>query len=223
MSHRRNSLVLAIAVASLAAETPCEAATVRGTLTIAGRGGGAEDPTGAVVWLEAGSAGAPAPGRAVIDMKDKTFLPAVVAVPVGSTVTFPNGDPILHNVFSVSDRNEFDLGLYGRGDGRAVSFPAPGVVRVFCNVHPQMEAFVVVTPGPWRTFVAPDGSFAIEEAPPGRYSVWAWDRRGGLASQPVEVGSDASPRVDFRMDASRYRRLPHLDKNGRPYAGPDRY
>lgn len=202
-------------------------AAVEGTVTIAGRGGKAIDPAGAVVWLEADPGSAPGseppPARAAIDMRSKAFVPPIVAVPVGSSVSFPNADPILHNVFSVSAGNQFDLGLYGRGDGRAVVFRTPGVVRVFCNVHPQMEAFVVVTPGPWRSEVGADGTFAIHGVPDGRYRVQAWDARGGSATYPVEVTSGATVRVDVRLDASDYRKRPHLDKNGRAYTDRERY
>jgi plastocyanin len=217
-------------------------ASVQGTMTIAGRSGEAIDPAGAVVWLEGDAGGpstpaggapapagavperaTPAPERAVIDMRSKSFQPAVVAVPVGSSVSFQNDDPILHNVFSVSSGNQFDLGLYGRGDGRAVVFKEPGVVRIFCNVHPQMEAFVVVTPGPWRAAVGADGHFAIDGVPAGRYQMQAWDARGGAASYPVEVTAGGTARVDVRLDASEYRKRPHLDKNGRPYTDRDRY
>ena len=223
MTRRTGTLMLALAVAAPAVSVLAEAATVRGTVTIVGRGGESAAPVGAVVWIDGATGSAPPPELAVIEMRKKAFQPAVVAVPVGSSVSFPNADPILHNVFSVSADNQFDLGLYGRGGGRAVVFREPGVVRVFCNVHPQMEAFVVVTPGPWRASVAPDGSFTIDDAPTGRYQVWAWHERGGSASLPVEVALGAAVSVDIRLDDSGYRKRPHLDKDGRPYTGRDRY
>lgn len=221
MTRRFQAVVVALAVALPCLSPPIGAATVSGTVTIAGRGG-SEEPAG-IVWLEGVPGGAPEPGRAVIDMRKKAFRPGVVAVPVGSSVSFPNADPILHNVFSVSERNQFDLGLYGQGDGRTVVFREPGVVRVYCNVHPQMEAFVVVTPGPWWSSVAADGSFRIDGAPPGTYQIRVWDRQGGLDSRPVEVTGDGLVRVDFSLDASGYRKRPHLDKDGRPYTSRERY
>lgn len=221
MIRRMLTLGAALTVVLHCLSAPIVAASVSGTVTVAGRRG-AHEPAG-VVWLEGVTAGAPEPAHAVIDMRKKTFRPNVVAVPVGSSVSFPNADPILHNVFSVSDGNQFDLGLYGQGDGRSVVFRESGVVRVYCNVHPQMEAFVVVTPGPWWSSIAADGSFTIDKAPPGGYRIHVWDLRGGPDSRPVEVTVDGAVRVDFSLDASGYRRRPHLDKNGRPYTSRERY
>jgi plastocyanin len=215
------SAVLILA-AVLACGSSAAAATLRGTVTVSGRASQALDAAGAVVWLDGGPGGSRAPERAVIDTREKRFLPTVTVVPVGSTVSFPNSDPILHNVFSVSGGNRFDLGLYGRGEGRDVVLSEPGVVRVFCNVHPQMEAFVVVTPGV-AVLVGSDGSFEIRDAPAGRYDVRVWDERGGTAMHSVEVSGSETVTVDFRLDASSWRRRPHLDKNGRPYAARERY
>jgi len=216
-------LVLPLAVA--AAPVCAEAATIAGTVTIAEREGAPGDPSGAVVWLEVSGTSVPAgaPTHAKVTMRDKRFEPAVVAVPVGSSVSFPNGDPILHNVFSVSSGNGFDLGLYGQGSGREVIFTQPGVVRVFCNVHPQMEAFIVVTPGPWFAIAAKDGSFRIDGAPEGRYDVHVWSERGGTAKETVEASAGATVSVPFTLDATRYRPKPHLDKDGRPYTGREKY
>ena len=89
-----------------------------------------------------------APVQAEIGTADKAFSPHVLVVPVGSTVSFPNHDPFNHNVFSLSEENPFDLGLYGRGETRSVRFTRPGIVRVYCNVHAQMSALVVVRDSP---------------------------------------------------------------------------
>jgi len=206
-------------VASVSAAVP--AATVRGRVTIQGVSDRRPaDPSGAVVYLDdlpAGT-GAPAPGRFTIETKGKRFLPQVVAVPVGSRVAFPNSDTILHNVFSASGGNAFDLGLYGKGEAKEAVFREPGLVRVYCNVHEKMVAFVVVCPSKYFARVRDDGSFEIPDAPAGRYDVKVWDERGGMQSSSVEVGAADTLDVAFTMDGSKYQRAPHLDKNGKPYS-----
>jgi hypothetical protein len=152
-------------------------------------------------------------------MRGKAFEPPLLSLPVGSRLAFPNADPILHNVFSVSADNQFDLGLYPRGPGREVVLRSPGIVRVFCNVHPQMEAFVVVTPGRWVARPGADGRFSISDVPDGRYTVRVWHERGGDEERQVDVAAGAAADLEFRLDASSWRRRPHLDKNGRPYQG----
>src|SRR5437016_8096260 len=109
----------------------------------------------AVLYLEGNAAAPVKPVTVEIAITDKTYAPHVVVVPVGSTVRFPNHDPFHHNVFSVSEPNQFDLGLYGRGDAKSHTFTNPGLVRVYCNVHPRMVAYVQVmatgttgSPGP---------------------------------------------------------------------------
>lgn len=204
-------------ILSALASRGASAATLHGTVTIIDRVGERGDPSSAVVWLEGAPGPPPTPGRAAITMRSKKFDPAVLHLPVGSRLTFPNDDPILHNVFSVSTGNQFDLGLYPRGSGREVMLRAPGLVRVFCNVHPQMEAFVVVTPGPFASHPGADGRFTIPALPTGRYTVRIWHERGGGDGRDVEVISDESVVVDFTLDATGWRRRPHLDKDGRPY------
>ena len=98
----------------------------------------------AVIYLE-GTGPAPTPAAIDITINDKVYRPRVVVIPVGSTVRFPNTDPFDHNVFSVTEPNQFDLGLYGRGEAKTHTFTRPGLVRVYCNVHPRMVAYVVRT------------------------------------------------------------------------------
>src|SRR5919109_467526 len=97
----------------------------------------------AVLYLE-GTGPAAKPVTVEIAITDKTYAPHVVVIPVGSTVRFPNHDPFNHNVFSLSEPNQFDLGLYGRGEAKSHTFTSPGLVRVYCNVHPRMVAYVQV-------------------------------------------------------------------------------
>lgn len=208
-------------VFAAAASVAAPAATVRGRVTIEGASDRRPiDPSGAIVYLDHLPAGTkPAvPGRFTIETKSKRFVPQVLPVPVGSTVSFPNSDTILHNVFSASGANAFDLGLYGKHEAKEAVFREPGLVRVYCNVHEKMLAFVLVCPSAYFARARDDGSFEIPDAPAGRYDVKVWDERGGMQSSPVTVGADDTLDVRFTMDGSKYQRVPHLDKNGKPYS-----
>jgi hypothetical protein len=157
-------------------------------------------------------------------MKGKTFTPRVVAVGVGGTVEFPNEDPIFHNVFSVSGENRFDLDLYKRPKSGQFTFQSPGIVRVYCNIHPQMSAVVMVRDSPYFTQAGADGSFAIPEVPAGRYLVKAWHERA--AKEAVqEVAVPATGEVESRLvvDATSYRRIQHKKKDGRDYGSDEKY
>ena len=194
-------------------------ATLTGHLTLLEKGDKqAEDVGQAVIWLATRTrVSAPGPVRAEINTADKEFSPHVLVLPVGSTVTFPNHDPFNHNVFSLSEENPFDLGLYGRGETRAVKFGRPGIVRIFCNVHPQMSALVVVRDNPYYSQPSSDGTFTIDGVPPGRYVLHAWHERAPEMSRDLMVPVPASNALDLQLDARGYRFKPHLNKFGRPY------
>jgi plastocyanin len=189
---------------------------VRGRLTVMDQGSRqANDVWQAVVWLDG-----PAPVEPVtaeITTADKAFSPHVLVIPVGSTVSFPNHDPFNHNVFSLSDEQPFDLGLYRRGETRSVRFQRPGVIRVYCNVHAQMSALIVVRDGPYFAQPGGDGSFVLLKVPPGRYLLHAWHERAGEVSEPLEIPAGGLPDVALQLDARGYRFKPHLNKYGQPY------
>jgi len=112
--------------------------------------------------------------RPKLAQKDQCFEPRVVAVPLGGVVDFPNLDPIYHNVFSPSPVKRFDLGKYPKGHSRSVTFPRPGVVNVFCDIHSNMEAFVLVLTHHAYTQPDSDGRYALPDVPPGLYVLRAW-------------------------------------------------
>jgi len=129
--------------------------------------------------------------------QDRRFSPDLVVIPAGSSVRFPNMDPIFHNVFSLSKAKSFDLGSYDKGDSRTVAFPKPGIVEVFCHLHPNMAGTIVVTTN--RFYARPDaaGQYHIPDVPPGQYTVVAWHRTAGFFKKQItiEAGHDAS--ADF--------------------------
>src|SRR5258706_6432699 len=150
------------------------------------------DLSNAVLYLEtpASVTTAARPITLEIAITDKTYAPHVVVVPLGSTVRFPNHDPFNHNVFSVSEPNSFDLGLYGRGETKGYTFEHPGLVRVYCNVHPRMVAYVLVMENRYYAQPANDGSFAIDDVPAGRYRLHVWhDRIPSEVIKDVAAGS----------------------------------
>ncbi len=169
--------------------------------------------------LEGAAPARPAPAAA-IEQKNKTFTPRVLAVPVGTAVTFPNSDGIFHNVFSLSTGNAFDLGLYRSGASKTRTLTAPGVVRIFCNIHPQMSAFVVAVPTPWVAVAEAGGAFRLD-LPPGRYRLTALSERAAAVTTDVAVaGTTAAPALT--LDESGFAAASHLNKFGRPYP-PEAY
>ena len=202
---------------------PARAGTVSGRVELLEKGGRpATDLSEVVVYLDDVKV-KPKPATASVVMKGKTFIPHVVAVPVGGTVEFPNEDPIFHNAFSVSGPNRFDLALYKRPKTGAQTFQHPGVVKVYCNIHPQMSAVVLVRDNPYFTRASADGAFALEDVPPGRYTLKAWHERAGEVAQPVTVAAQGGARAELVLDASRYKRARHTRKDGSAYGAAERY
>jgi plastocyanin len=159
-----------------------------------------------VVFLEAkkdtGNAGAktePKPVTAALNQVDARFEPDLIIVPVGSSVDFPNSDPIFHNVFSLSKAQPFDLGYYPRGQTRTVKFNNPGIVQVYCHIHANMYAAVVVTDSPWFQKLPPDGSFSFADVPAGRYQLTVWHKIAGFRRMDIEVPKTGSADVTIRV------------------------
>ena len=117
----------------------------------------------------------------------ETFIPHVLPVMAGSTVEFPNQDPIFHNVFSLSGTRTFDLGRYPKGDSRSVTFDQPGIVPVFCHLHSDMSAIILVLETPFFTVPDGDGQYRIDDIPPGSYTLVAWHVRSERVEKKVEV------------------------------------
>src|SRR6185312_12192439 len=152
------------------------------------------------------------PVSAQIGTEKKEFSPHVLVIPAGSTVSFPNHDPFNHNVFSLSVETPFDLGLYSRGQARSVTFSRPGIIRVYCNVHAQMSAIVVVRDNPYFTQPQSDGTFSLASVPAGTYMLHAWHERVPEVTRQVQVPAGGIADLTLALDARGYQFKPHLNK-----------
>lgn len=137
--------------------------------------------------------------KASIEQKDRRFVPDLVVIPAGSVITFPNFDPIFHNVFSLSKAKSFDLGNYPEGQSRQVIFRAPGVVAVYCRLHSNMAASIVVAPSRWAVRVDKDGIFTLKDVPAGTYTVTAWHKTAGTFRKIVTIGDKRDADVNFTL------------------------
>jgi hemoglobin len=174
-----------------------EAGTLHGVLKIDGKAGGA---MGVVqLWPDKGGKKR-TPKTRVIEQRDKQFEPHVMAIPVGSTVSFPNFDAIYHNVFSLSKSKAFDLGMYKNGETREVKFDKPGIIRLGCNLHANMSAFLIVVDAPHYAVVGDDGSFAFKSLAPGKYKLQAWSERSGepTTQEVVVKAGDNEQSLDLK-------------------------
>lgn len=140
-----------------------------------------------------------ATANAELRQSGERFVPHVVAVPVGSTVSFPNDDLMFHNVFSLSRAATFDLGRYPQGDTRARRFDKPGMVKVYCHLHSHMSAIVAVFDHPWFTTVAGDGTFTLERVAAGSFVLSGWHERIGSVDRAVTVEPNETTRVELTL------------------------
>lgn len=185
-----------------------------------------QDYSGVVVWLEpAGRAGAgnsaPRLDHARMEQKDKRFVPHILAIQVGAGVSFPNFDPIFHSAFSNFSGQIFDLGLYAPGTSRVVTFDRPGIVRVFCNIHPAMSAVIVVLKHPWFAVSNAGGAFSIPGVPPGVYHLHVFHERATAQTlhaldRDIEVSSDVSL-PPITISETGYIEALHKNKYGQEY------
>ena len=212
-----NPVRLSVAIGVLALSSLASAGDIVGRVELTEKGGKkATDLSDVVVYVESSRA-KPKPAKEVLTMKSKAFTPHLLAIGIGTTIDFPNEDPILHNVFSVSGEG-FDLGLYKRPKSASRTFDRPGVYTVYCNIHPQMSATVVVLDHPYFTTAAKDGSFRIAGVPAGDYKLLAYNERSGEAAPvSVKVTATGETTTHLSLDASTFKRMAHKNKFGKDY------
>lgn len=221
--HLPRSLFLGLVLFGLvgAPETSMALATgsIKGHVTIKRGRRIKKDLSNVVIMLKGVPESEPEPleDPAVIDQTDKSFRPPLTVVPVGSKVDFPNNDRVFHNVFSVSRPAKFDLGLYKSGTSKSVTFDQPGVVDVYCNIHPEMAAKVLVVDTVHHFVTGSDGWFLLENIPPGTYPIIAWQANGEPYEGAVQVHPGSTTTLDIELHEKRWSHPRHTRKDGTPY------
>jgi plastocyanin len=182
------------------------------------------DYSGVVIWLERrdGTTVPVVPKAAQMAQQKKHFVPPVLAVPAGSTVSFPNFDPIFHNAFSNFAGQIFDVGLYPPRTDQRVRFRQPGIVRVFCNIHPTMSGVIVVLNTPYLAVSNPSGSFRIDGVQPGEYQLSVFHERATeetlkALSRSLTIGDEAVALPQLAILETGYIPAPHKNKYGQEY------
>jgi plastocyanin len=212
---------LVTSLVTLAATTAHAGGTGTITGTVAVNRPGGVDAGPILVYVVGFSEPATEPAIEVVQ-KGKRFVPDLVGLTAGQSIAFPNGDPFLHNVFSPTETRRFDLGSFEKGESRSRKFPDPGVVDVYCNIHPEMSATVVVLPNRRHVIAKPDGSFSIEGVPAGTWEVFAYSRR---AARPVSVKVTVvagTTTAELKLDEVQ-RDFKHDNKFGEKYRAGDEY
>jgi plastocyanin len=200
-----------------------QAETVSGKIIVQQNGKPIHSAAGAVVWLTPTKGEAPKPPEKVFRLvqKNKHFSPHLLVVPVGSAVFFPNEDPFFHNVFSVYEGTRFDLGLYESGSSKEVRFTRPGPSYVFCNIHPEMSAVIMVMTTPYYATTDEAGDYSIEGVPPGEYEFSVW-YESALPEQLKELQHRITvSSTEARLDTVTVKVAPGLAVNHKNKYGQD--
>jgi plastocyanin len=214
-------VLIGVLIAFLAASgAPAADYTGKVQIVEEGKPAAAEEYADAVAYFipkTPGKAVAPLAVAAEMRMENKTYVPRVLPITQGSSVNFANFDPILHNAFSTSTNNTFDLGLYGGGESQAHVFNSAGLVRVYCNVHHSMVGYLLVLDTPYYSPVAADGSFTLKDLPDAPGELFVWQPRADVTRKTLDLAQQADRQGEFRLELTQ-RRLPkHLNKEGKSY------
>ncbi len=210
------ALLIGLSPLGLTLDAPTGA--LRGGVKVRFKGVAKTDASGVVLYLVGFQEGPPATTPELVQSQ-RAFFPAVLPITAGQSVAFPNRDNLFHNVFSPSPLRPFDLGQYKPGESKTKQFPTPGVVDVYCNIHPQMAATVLVLPNRRWAISNKAGAFEMDGVPPGTWTLFAYSRFADKPlRQSVTIAAGQTLELDLAIDELRAD-VPHLNKYGQPYRG----
>lgn len=194
--------------------------TITGHITIKKHDGSDKKDYSEVVVLVPDVTDAPKGAHAEIRQRGKEFVPRVSAIAAGTSVAFPNDDKVEHNVFSHSSASDFDLGRFGKGPGKSRVFDKPGIAEIFCNVHKEMVAYLVIAPGRAFAVTGADGKFEIQGVPAGKHKVQIWERfaRPRVQEKWVDVPAGGSVELTHEVVEQIDTEPPHKNKFGVDYS-----
>ena len=199
---------------------PAQGNTLHGLVTLlSNEGSERKDRSDVLVFLdgvERGRVSPLRPSRAVVSQKNRRFYPRVLPIVQGTTVEFPNDDTIFHNVFSLSKTRPFDLGIYDRGVSKKVTFKRSGIVRVFCNIHPDMVSTIVVLKNSHFTLTDSEGFYLLTGIPDGTYTLRTWSELGGETRSSISVSDSTHEEIPLEVNEV-HRSLRHVNKYGKRY------
>ena len=215
------ALALSAHVPDHVASAQPSAHSVSGSVVVSTQDGRVRaDHSDVVVFLErldGTTVGAPRPTPPAVSQRGQVFSPHVLVVTAGTRVDFPNDDTVFHNVFSLSRPRPFDLDVYAQGEVRSVDFPRTGLVKVYCNIHPEMASFILVLDSDLYALSSATGAFTIRNVPDGAYRLRTWNEFGGEHTDTLTVSAgDLDVRV-LEIQETR-RAVPHTNKFGQPYS-----
>jgi plastocyanin len=197
------------------------AGTLSGSVNVVDGEGKSVNPAGAIVYI-VGFSEEPPKTTATIEQRNRQFVPELLPITAGQEISFPNRDAFLHNVFSSSSTRPFDLGSYKQGESKKKSFPKPGAIDVYCNIHPEMAATILVLPNRRWARVDGTGRYQIDGLPKGKWTAFAYVR---LATKPVSAAIEISDETATTLDLTirRGAAKPHVNKYGEAYRDPTKY
>lgn len=205
---------------------PLPLVTISGSVILLGKNGEQLNPEGVIINLEPLHENKNEslekknkhiqPAQYRIDMRNKTYMPGLIAVKLNDLVSFVNKDNIKHNTFSSSGENTFDLGTYGSGEIQSTKLLAPGIVKVYCNIHPEMASFISVSEHNYSFITQGDGKFIIKNLPVQQYTLSAWHIRGELR-ELVDLTKGSIDNYIVSIDTANFIPAPHKNKFGETY------